>query len=258
MDDNRSERCVRWSVGVITAPRQKGYYLDRTLESLKNAGWEAVVFAEPGSIVPSSWQTVSRRKQFGDWSNWACGLYELLLTEPESDYFFMAEDDVVLWNGSKKYLEQWLPLLEPFGAVSIYCPQQYYQKKFVGFHNECHDWRTCTTQTVIMSRDSVISFFSDPLVQRHRFEHTLPIPAEKVPWGVEVDPKNSVKDAVIGMWAARNKLPIYFHSPSLGQHIGEHSTLTSKAAHTATDFVDEDCQSAINPLIRKFVQPPVF
>ena len=47
----------KWTVGVITAPREKGYYLDQTLRSLKNAGWsDIVVFAEPGSPIPDDFE----------------------------------------------------------------------------------------------------------------------------------------------------------------------------------------------------------
>ena len=236
----------KWSVGIITAPRKGVSHIDKTLQCLINAGWNnIVVFAEPNSPIPldSSIPVVQRPRFFGDWTNWATGLYELLLSEPDSDYFFMAEDDGVICKGAKSYLDQVLPILGDFATVSPYCPNKHRRKNFIGFHNECIGWETWSTLTVIMSKESVIRFFSDSDVQRHRFEHIFPVPADQIPWGVEVDPKNSVKDAVLGLWAAKNGLPMYYHSPSLVQHIGMTSTLTSKTtteANLAFDFVGED------------------
>lgn len=257
MDNICNDRPLKWSVGVVTAPRPNACYLDRSLQSLENAGWkEVVIFAEPGSITPSN--SVTRRKKFGDWSNWACGLYELLLTEPDADYFMMVEDDCVVCQGSKTYLEENINKLLPFGSLSLYCPERYC-RKYIGFHNECQGWMTCSTLTVIMPRESVISFFADTLVQHHRFEHILPIAKEEVPWGVNVDPQNSIKDAVLGMWAERNSFPIFYHSPSLAQHIGEVSNLTNQAMPTAPDFVGETFMPAWKDvIIRRFVQTPVF
>ena len=52
----------KWTVGVITAPREQGYYLDQTLRSLHNAGWEDVtVFAEPGSVIPENFEGLPLR-----------------------------------------------------------------------------------------------------------------------------------------------------------------------------------------------------
>ena len=113
---------IKWTVGVITAPRKQGYYLGQTLRSLCNAGWvNIVVFAEPDSQIPDdfSGHVVWRRKQYGDWTNWASGLYELFLSEPDTDYFFMVEDDALICQGAKQYLEHTIDLLGDFGSLSI-------------------------------------------------------------------------------------------------------------------------------------------
>lgn len=228
------------------------------------AGWENItVFAEPGSKIPHGFtgDVVSRRKQFGDWSNWACGLYELLLTEPDSDYFLMVEDDAIVCKGAKWYLEEHLPDMLPFASVSMYCPSCY-KTKWAGFYNHCHDWKSRSTVTIIMSRQGAIQFFSDPDVQRHRFEYTLPVPKDEVIWGVQVDPLNSIKDAVIGMWAYKNDLPMFYHSPSLAQHIGETSTLTTDkidSDRAADDFVGVDFEPNWSKVrIKRYRHPPVL
>jgi hypothetical protein len=215
------------------------------LKSLKTAGWEPVVFAEPDSPIPEDFHgpVVQRWRPFGDWTNWATGLYDLLMSEPDADYYFMAEDDSVTCEGCKDYLEWAIPQITPFATVSPHCPEKYYTTDFVGFHNECESWRTWCTLAIIMSKAGVRSFFSDPDVQRHRFEHIFPLPFDEMPWGVTVDPKNSVKDAVLGLWASKNQLPMYYHSPSLFQHTGVTSTLGPDRIiddGLASDFVGED------------------
>lgn len=248
----------KWTVGVTTAPREKGYYLDQTLRSLQNAGWtDIVVFAEPGSPIPDDFDghVVFRRKQYGDWTNWGSGLYELFLSEPDTDYFFMAEDDALVCRGAKQYLEDTLPFIGDFASVSIYTPAKY-QQRTIGFFNCCDGMKTWSTVTVIMPHRSVWKFFSDPDVQMHRFEDIFKVNHE---WWLNtpctsygqgytsiIDTVgNTVKDAVIGKWAAKNKLPVYYHTPALAEHIGYYSTLTEDIAEVTNsrmtaDFVGED------------------
>jgi hypothetical protein len=251
---------IKWSVGVITAPREKGYYLDKTLKSIKTGGWDdVVVFAEPRAAIPPDFDgdIVRRRKQYGDWTNWATGLYELFLSEPDSDYYFMLEDDALLCKNARQYLEYALPELDDFGSLSLYTPSNYCKPNFKGFHNEQEGRNTWSTVTVIMSHNAVLRFFSDPDVQKHRFFDIFKVGPRY--WGGHaghgsygtgytsiIDTVgNTVKDAVIGKWAEKNKLPIFYHTPALAEHIGYHSTLTDDISESTNgrmtkDFVGED------------------
>lgn len=246
----------KWSVGVTTAPRTKGYYLDQTLRSLANSGWEnIVVFAEPNSPIPENFtgSVVYRRKQYGDWTNWALGLFELFLSEPDTDYFFMAEDDALICRGAKTYLEQVIPKLGDFGSLSLYTPSKYCRKGR-GFFDCCEGSQTWSTVTVIMPHDSVLRFFADSEVQRHRFQDLFKIqdspttPHASYGRGHTslIDTVgNTVKDVVLGTWASKHKLPIYYHVPALAEHIGYYSTLTDDVSDASngrmtSDFVGEE------------------
>lgn len=233
----------KWSVGVITTPRDKGYYLDQTLRSLKNAGWfDIVIFAEPNSIIPENFEghVVHRRKQYGDWTNWASGLYELLLSDFESDLFLMSEDDALYQTNTRVYLEEAVTQLGKFASLSLYTPQRYHKLHYSGFHNECHDWETLSTVSVVMTREMTISFFSSEMVQKHRFENIFSDVGD-INYGCVCDPKNSIKDAVIGRWASRLNLPIYYHTPSFVQHIGHNSTIASDVVEEKNLCSAEDC-----------------
>jgi hypothetical protein len=250
---------IKWSVGIITAPRKQGYYLDKTLISLKTGGWNHVVlFAEPHSAIPPTFtgDIVRRRKQYGDWTNWATGLYELFLSDPDSDYYFMLEDDALICKNARQYLEYAIPYLDDFGSISLYTPSTYFKPNFKGFHNEQEGRNTWSTVTVIMSHNAVLRFFSDPDVQKHRFFDIFKVGPRY--WGGHggrgsygsgytsiIDTVgNTVKDAVIGKWAEKSELPIFYHTPALAEHIGYHSTLTDdvsndKNGRMTKDFVGE-------------------
>jgi len=256
---------LKWSVGIVTCPRSDGsYFIKRTLDSIRNAGWaddDITVFAEPNSpeLIDFQGSFVKRRKQFGDWTNWATGLYELLLSEPDTDYFLMSEDDVIYNRDSKAYLEFSFPHLGSFGSLSLYTPSRYHQREFQGWHDECHGVETWSTVTVIMSKESVIRFFASEDTQRHRFQDIFHAPL--IQWGVNCDPCNSVKDAVIGHWAKKKELPIYYHTPALAQHIGISSTLSDEKANIengrmAADFVGENVslQMLEHPKIKKEIK----
>jgi hypothetical protein len=271
---------MKWAVGVITAPRDKGYYLDQTLTSLKLAGWDSiVVFAEPNARIPDAFSgdVVRRRKKYGDWTNWATGLYELFLSEPDADYYFMAEDDALVCKGARAYLEHALPKLDRIGSLSIYTSSKYYNpKRARGFHNECRGKLTWSTVTVIMPRTSVLSFFADEDVQKHRTIDIFEV--QEGFWNLKASygrarssitdcVGNTIKDAVIGHWAEKNKLPMYFHTPALAEHIGNFSTLTDDLScpengRMSKDFVGEDfdVSSWIDEpfAIYRFSDPPLF
>lgn len=249
---------MKWSVGITTAPREKGFYLDQTLQSLENADFQnPVIFAEPNSIIPDGFNgdVVCRRKKYGDWTNWGTGLYELFLSEPSTEYFLMLEDDAVLCAGLREYLEYCLPFLGDFASLNLYTPSRYFcSKRTRMFHNECQGKRTWSTVAVVMSHEAVLRFFSNTEVQRHRFFDIFEV--KETYWRLNssygsgktslIDcVGNTVKDAVIGQWAERLGLPVFYHTPSLAEHIGEFSTLTDDVSspdngRMSLDFVGKD------------------
>jgi len=58
-------------------------------------------------------------------------------------------------------------------------------------------------------------------------------------------------DTVVGLWAETVKLPVYVHTPSLAQHIGEVSVMWPRLGAThrrrADDFVGEDFDAMTFP-----------
>lgn len=249
---------MNWSVGITTAPREKGFYLDQTLKHLESAGFDnPVIFAEPNSTIPDDFNgcVVKRRKPYGDWANWVTALYDLFLSEPSTDYFLMVEDDALFSKGLREYLEYCIPNLGDFASLNLYTSSRYFcPKRTRMFHNECQGKRTWSTVAVVMKHQSVLKFFSDEDVQRHRFFDIFDV--KKTYWRLNSkfcldDPSsinfigNTIKDAVIGQWAEKLGLPIFYHTPSLVEHIGEFSTLTEDVSapdngRMSLDFVGKE------------------
>ena len=228
---------MKWTLGLITAPRSRGYFLDKTLESMTGMP-SPVIFAEPGSVIPDTFQgqVVHRRTRFGDWTNWAVALYELLLSSPDTDYFLMVEDDCVFCKNIIPYLEYTLPLIPEFAYISLYTGEEYHYPKIRGFHDEGRGWDTRSTVCILLHRDKARTMLSNEGVMAHRWASR------------ETFDDNSSKDSVLGKWAEEMGLPVYFHSPSLTQHIGWDSTLlwasskgyTDECFPKAKEFVGED------------------
>jgi hypothetical protein len=130
-----------------------------------------------------------------------------------------------------------------------------------------------------MSHHGVLNFFSDADVQKHRFFDIFKVGPKY--WGGHngqgsygtgytsiIDTVgNTIKDAVIGQWAEKNDLPIFYHTPALAEHIGVHSTLTddlstSENSRMSKDFVGEDFDVSAwleEPIkIRRFREPPLL
>jgi hypothetical protein len=167
----------------------------------------------------------------------------------------MLEDDALLCLGARAYLEYALPKLGSFGSFSLYTPSKYYNpKRSRCFHNECKGKLTWSTVTVVMPHSSVLSFFSDDNVQKHRFSDIFHV--KEGFWNLKASygmgrtsvtdcVGNTVKDAVLGQWAERHQLPMYYHTPALAEHIGIVSTLTEDTStpengRMTKDFVGED------------------
>lgn len=220
---------MNWTVGITAAPRSGEVYLQQTIQSAAKNFQDIHVFAEPILEKPGDVIFHQHGEQFGDWSNWLCALFSLLITRPKTDYFLMMEDDVSLCNNLAYYLEGLIPQIGRFAALSIYTPERY--RRYGRYiHNECHGVQTWGSQALIFGRHEAVRFLSSPEVLLHRT------------YGESYrgrDISNARKDAIIGMWSEREQLPLYFHSPSLAQHTGRISSMGNEghqSVYVGTNF----------------------
>jgi hypothetical protein len=210
----RGSAVSRWAVGVTTAPRRQPT-LERCLDSLVRAGWDrprlfvdsAVTIAERFADFP----VTLRESKLGAWPNYYLALAELLMREPDAHAFLLVQDDVILAHadGLRRYLELALWPDEPTGAVSLFCSSAYPQPR-PGWHRLGDAW-VLGAQAFIFPRESAKCFVADPAVLGHRW-NSCNLGLANI-------------DTLIGTWASRHGLPIYYPTPSLAQHIGDTSTL---------------------------------
>ena len=157
---------------------------------------------------------VVREPRVGNWPNYHLSLAELAMRHPDADAYFLVEDDALLYDSEnlREYLEQALwPGFRPC-LVSLYCPSDYSAGK-IGWRTIRIPW-TLGALAFVFPRRLARAFLLDPTVCRHR-------------WRGWQDPGGGLAnaDAVIGEWAWRKRIPIWYPTPSLVQHIGATSTL---------------------------------
>lgn len=211
---------VRWAVGLTTSPRRLPT-IDTCLDSVRQAGWsdvrlfmdDSVDLAERHRSLASSVRT----PRLGAWPNYYLSLTELLMRCPGADAYLLLQDDVLFYGhpGLKAYLEKlWLPLREQAALASLFCPRDYTRSE-AGWHQLSETW-FWGALAFIFSREAAQRFIVDRQVMSHR-------------WHTDYGEGTKGIDVVIGAWAARNDIPIFYPSPSLVQHIGEVSTMWDTA-----------------------------
>jgi hypothetical protein len=205
-----------WAVGVLSSPRRRST-LDATLDSLIRAGWHDPHLFLDGTVrVPERFAGlpgVLREPRIGCWSNYYLALAELLMRHPDADAYLLAEDDALFYDREnlREYMEQILWPDQRLCLVSLYCPSPYSVQDF-GWHPSRCVW-SMGSLAFIFPRRLAQHFLLDRAVCDHR-------------WGrwQEADAGLADTDEVIGRWALRKRIRIWYPTPSLVQHIGETST----------------------------------
>lgn len=221
---------MEWSVGITTCKRKASTINDLILQVLDN-GWNRItVYADAGSDAEpcDNARVVYRDVVYGCWTNWICGLMEMYCVDRKADVYAMFEDDIEMCLGLRPYLESVIPSLEYLGALSLYTPP-HQAKKAKGLfciHDESYRggfmWGT---QAVIFTNTSLASFLSS----KSSIEHLR----------TETGRENKNRDSAIGLWAKQSGHRVYYHTPSLVQHIGKESAINHEH-HEALDFVGKD------------------
>ena len=201
---------------VLTAPRPTPT-LDRTLDSLDAAGFPAV----------SAYNDAAASGHFRAWMS---ALGWIVSQRGDADAYFVVEDDTVFCRDLQSYLQRTLwPGKNPAEKIALcspYCPKAYRQPK--------RGW-------------------SDAQSGRGHYlagsqAWILPAPAARAVLA-EVAPRRTVHNAdwEIGRWAQATRRKIWYHTPSLVQHVGlGNSALGDNLISDirfAADFVGEDAMA---------------
>lgn len=127
---------MQWSVGIMAAPRSDSKGLMHCVDSVENAGWSPVVFAEPGtdSAIADRCETIFRPQvccqhpalkpgptgRFGNVQNWVQTAADLLEMNEDADAYVTIEDDAVVCREAKRFIERLIWPSNMCGAISIY------------------------------------------------------------------------------------------------------------------------------------------
>lgn len=204
----------KWAVGVTTAPRGLSTLSD-CLDSLIAAGWDAPRLFIDGDVEIeerfSQLDMTLRDPAVGAWPNYYLSLVELMMRNPDADAYLLVQDDTLFYDdpGLQSYLERMLwPGRRP-GIVSLFCSRAYTRPR-AGWYRFHGAWVWCAL-AFIFSRSAAQKFVGNPNVVRHR-------------WTRRNQGLANI-DLVIGRFAKRNRIPLYYPTPSLVQHIGHVSSL---------------------------------
>lgn len=118
---------ARWAVAVTTAPRT-GNTLPQCVNSLRQAGWEPIIFAEPGSPTIEDAETVNNKQRKGIWHNWLQSA-RWCLKKTSAEFILTVQDDVTFHPDSKTFVESILWPSPKCGFVSLYTPKHYQLKE---------------------------------------------------------------------------------------------------------------------------------
>lgn len=199
--------CGWWMFCVvgITSAIRKEPTLERTLESLSDAGFDLLhCYLDYGSQIPSKFEFIkktNRDKLYGAWGNWFYALKDLT-EQYDSQLYGIIQDDVIVKPNVCQYMSEYMP--QDADCLSIFTPSLY--KDVSRWKRQ--DWRGSKlwmAQTLFFTRDAALSLLNSEEVWR--IEGTKGI------------------DNRVGLWAKYNGRSIYYHTPSLAQHIGQTSTL---------------------------------
>lgn len=211
----RSGPIVRsWAVGITSAPRREPT-LDRTRDSLAQAGWTEPHLFLDGPVSRDHdrcFASVTHRDPaVGAWPNYFLSLAELLMRNPQAEAYLLLQDDVCVYPHSsvRPYLEQMLWPGASGGLVSLYCPKSYTSAKD-GWTTHPGQW-LWGALAFIFSRNAARKFLSSQMVLQHRWQ-----PGSEGLAHI---------DRLIGQWAFRERIPIWYPTPSIVQHIGRTSAI---------------------------------
>lgn len=111
-----------WAVGVTTCPR-KDPTLAACVDSLHAAGWDPIVFAEPGSEKTDA-RVIQNETKLGCWHNWLNSA-KFLLEHTDADVLMTVQDDAVFHPDSLEFVDSVLWPREDAAFVSLYTPKHY-------------------------------------------------------------------------------------------------------------------------------------
>ena len=205
---------TRFAVGITSAPRPRPT-LARCVASVIGAGFAPTVYAEPGTdLTGVSCPVVVRPERLGCWRNYVQTLRDLLAAEPRAQAIVIFQDDIVVAQRTREFLEHDLWPSDRTGVVSLYSPdfKLYEAREKTGWKRIHSQWLMGAC-AMVYPRE-VAEALSRHTTWRGGAKRTIKDPAK---W--------KAVDTWIGHAVHAEKRHAYYPNPSLCQHIAETSSI---------------------------------
>jgi hypothetical protein len=218
----------RWTVAVTTAPRTDCTLVE-SINSIRSAGWEPIVFAEPNS-TETDCQTIQNDKRHGVWFNWLKSA-RWCVNNTDAELIMTVQDDAIFHPDSLEFTESILWPHENCGFVSLYTPKHYTitrenRKRPVGVNRIPTQslWGACA---LVWDRRVLKAVVNHPIAKswlgvppsNRKTRKSVMAKRKANPWMVA----NS--DTAIGKILNALKRPMFFVDPSPVSHVAIHSTI---------------------------------
>jgi hypothetical protein len=225
-------RCVRsdiqWSVVLTTAPREEPT-LNQCVSSLRNCGWEPVVFAEPDSSKCNA-NTIRNDKRLGVWHNFLRSC-RWALENTTANVIMTVQDDALFHPDSKSLAEQVLWPSERTGFVSLYTPLHYsWSDKCRGKFRPTGINRICTRSlwgacALVWPREVLEHFVEHPITTSWLGAKPTSRRSSVYQYRKENPHTIANSDTAIGNVMNDMQREMYFVDPSPVNHIASQSTI---------------------------------
>lgn len=230
----------KWTYGVTTCPKRADNLLLQTLESLRQAGFDAPRLFIDGAYEPGAYQhlglfVTTRYPIVRTAANWVMSIVELYVRNPECTRYAIFQDDILLNKNVKKYLD------------NCEYPENGYWNLFTHPHYEPSLSQTGWQQSgqnglgalgLVFDRDTIVKLFTSyrfvTRPQSHRSYRSI---------------DGGIVTAMLEQGCRE-----YIHNPSLVQHVGKLSSMgntgTGHIVSSTFKGVDSDameflsCQSS--------------
>jgi hypothetical protein len=231
---------ITYAYGITTVPERRETLFQRTLASLKQAGFDTPRIFVDGDSDTDSWrgefglEVTSHYPKIRTFGNWILGLAELYIRNPHVDRYCIFQDDFVTYKNLRLYLDNctypengyWN--LYTFPKNEVKAPPNY-----KGWY--LSNQRGLGAVALVFSREAVSVLLSA--------QHIIDRPKDLQRGWRAVDG---------GIVTAMNKAgwKEYVHTPSLVQHTGKISSMRNREHPLATSFMGEQ-YDAVDLLVKE-------
>ena len=217
-----------WYVFITTAPREE-HTLFQTINSVREAGWEPIIHAEPKSPIIPNVTYRQNDSKLGVWHNWITACKIALNTEAK--YILSLQDDIALHPQSKVFTENQLEDGKEY--LSLYTPSHYLK------HHQPGIWRVNTKSlwgacAMVFSRNCLEQVIAHNKVKSWKGMGPHDKEAKKKFYAArKADPSliaNS--DTAIGLILRDLDIPLFSVKPSIARHTSRVSSIKGHGSNT--------------------------